>query len=380
MNGGHALDCFVKESLHMTASGSAEKAQKFLATHCRDKDNPFAEVIHTMRYKPQEDKYGNLVHTEFFKESAKADGSYAKTDNGYWASSCEMFARAFACYVKDKLQEKGIRSDYLAGHADYTIFPVGEERKAINEAIDRLVDNLKERGLLHHQEHDIAAEMKKSPAPAFTSTTPTTPTTSAVQESSEPKEEEWGEQMSLFDDRDSEPDVPAKEEVEAAASRSLEQDNETPAAKSASKEEETLDITYYVRDFSPKEVTFDFEGEPTIRIEGVLGDMSADETRGLLERAGVTNPQNLDALAGTNLTLYIDFDEDGANGVLAASYNNMVIREFNIELTPDEKQSAEQVFEQLVGHSAEEERQSVKAFAETIYNPELEKDNKDIAE
>ena len=42
-------------------------------------------------------------------------GKECEKDGGYWESNTEMTARAFACYVKDRLP---YASDYLAGHAD----------------------------------------------------------------------------------------------------------------------------------------------------------------------------------------------------------------------------------------------------------------------
>ena len=72
-----------------------------------------------------------------------------------------MFARTFACYVQDKLEN---RSDYLCGHADLALgfttnndnelelikaFPEGEERKLINEKIDKFINFLKEKNILH---------------------------------------------------------------------------------------------------------------------------------------------------------------------------------------------------------------------------------------
>ena len=43
-------------------------------------------------------------------------GQECEKDGGYWESNTEMTARAFACYIKDKLAPE--ISDYLAGHAD----------------------------------------------------------------------------------------------------------------------------------------------------------------------------------------------------------------------------------------------------------------------
>lgn len=102
------------------------------------------------------------VKTDFYNNSIKFDDSYSKTEHGYWQSTVEMFARSFACYVSDKLNN---RSDYLCGHADLDLglvtnnkgeielikaFPEGEERKNINEKIDKLIDYLKEKNILHN--------------------------------------------------------------------------------------------------------------------------------------------------------------------------------------------------------------------------------------
>jgi len=86
--------------------------------------------------------------TKYYENSQLFDSMFSK-DGGYWASTSEMFARAFACYVKDKLYALGIRDDYLCGHAEscavlndgrvIKAYPEGEERKRINEAIDQML-------------------------------------------------------------------------------------------------------------------------------------------------------------------------------------------------------------------------------------------------
>jgi len=101
------------------------------------------------------------TQTDYFKNSKKMDSIYQK-DGDYWVCNKELTARAFACYIKDKLAYK---SDYLVGHAESAIsldsdsegnpiiikaFPEGEERKAINEAFDNLFLNLKKDGYLNH--------------------------------------------------------------------------------------------------------------------------------------------------------------------------------------------------------------------------------------
>lgn len=99
------------------------------------------------------------VETEFYKGSQAFDNIFSRMGHGYWSSDCEMFARAFDCYVADKLKEAGVRSDYLSARADAYVMPdgnggkiaaipLGEERKTINAAFDTLLSDLKERGIL----------------------------------------------------------------------------------------------------------------------------------------------------------------------------------------------------------------------------------------
>ena len=57
------------------------------------------------------------VETDFYRNSVRM-GKECEKDGGYWDSNTEMTARAFACYIKDKLPYS---SDYLAGHADCAV-------------------------------------------------------------------------------------------------------------------------------------------------------------------------------------------------------------------------------------------------------------------
>lgn len=101
------------------------------------------------------------MKSEYMKNSESFGKTYAKADNGYWESTVEMFARAFATYSKDKL--KTDRCDYLNGHAEsaYTLqddgtkvcaYPVGEERKRLNQCFDDLITWLKDEEILHKYE------------------------------------------------------------------------------------------------------------------------------------------------------------------------------------------------------------------------------------
>lgn len=92
-------------------------------------------------------------HTNFYKDACELNSSYARDAFGYWNSKAEMFARAFACYIEDKLTEQGIRDDYLTGHADSLMLTThgfahtgtfGWERNLINSYFDQFFDKLKE--------------------------------------------------------------------------------------------------------------------------------------------------------------------------------------------------------------------------------------------
>ncbi len=98
------------------------------------------------------------IETEFYKNSKEMDKHASKEDKGYWSSECEMFARAGACYVTDKLKALGGVDDYLSGHSESAVtlvegkdgkldvlkaMPLGEERERINAAIDKLLEWLR---------------------------------------------------------------------------------------------------------------------------------------------------------------------------------------------------------------------------------------------
>lgn len=103
------------------------------------------------------------VETDFYKNSVKADTIYSKEGKGYWKSTEEMFARAFACYIHDKLPW---RSDYLCGHSESAVFmdysgdkativkaiPQGEERERLNQCFDKMFEECRERGILKSKE------------------------------------------------------------------------------------------------------------------------------------------------------------------------------------------------------------------------------------
>jgi len=82
----------------------------------------------------------------FYKESSKhLDEGRSKP---YWATRREMFARAFECWVFDRMRDRGMRSDYLVhgvedsrfvGHSRGNPYPHGDERQLINKQFDSLM-------------------------------------------------------------------------------------------------------------------------------------------------------------------------------------------------------------------------------------------------
>lgn len=115
------------------------------------------DVLNTLYKAMIKDEDGN--HTDFLRGSIEFDKSFRRSAYGNWSSRIEMFARAFACYIKDVL---GYSSDYLMGHADvyvfefenegYSAIPQGEEREILDDLFDILIYRLKKEGFFHERE------------------------------------------------------------------------------------------------------------------------------------------------------------------------------------------------------------------------------------
>lgn len=119
---------------------------------------------------PQE-RPSQMEPTDYLEGSQKMDEQFARTRHGRHSDTCEMFARAFDCYVADKLRAGGISDPYLTAHAESFVFsdgngkriyavPMGDERRQIFQRYDRMILDLKELGLLHGPDG-----IEKSPAP-----------------------------------------------------------------------------------------------------------------------------------------------------------------------------------------------------------------------
>lgn len=146
---GHALDLYVARAYNMDSLMATEASY----LESRQGKAPFKELMHTMKYNGNE-------KTEYYKNAEKLDQTFSKTDQGYWRSDVELFARAFASYVHDKLPQN--TSDYLIGHSEMIALdiqdgnsvqiptsPQGKEREVINRAFDKVLEELKEKEILH---------------------------------------------------------------------------------------------------------------------------------------------------------------------------------------------------------------------------------------
>lgn len=150
---GHALDHYLT---HVFAENSRSRAFLFSEKDLSMKLaselplSAFPEVFQKL-IRMLEMQNGNV--TRYYTDSLMFDKEYRKSGHGYWASRCELFARAFDCYLVDKLAEAGMKDDYLTAYADsftltkdgktYCAYPTGEERKRINEGFDCLFQQLK---------------------------------------------------------------------------------------------------------------------------------------------------------------------------------------------------------------------------------------------
>lgn len=124
--------------------------------------------------EPQEPVIGR-IRTDYYMNSVRM-GKECEKDGGYWDSNVELTARAFACYVQDRLP---YRSDYLDGHAECAVslvsrpdgepevihaYPQGAEREAINAVFDEIVADLKLEHIFTHSEQPLSLAESERPS------------------------------------------------------------------------------------------------------------------------------------------------------------------------------------------------------------------------
>lgn len=157
---GHALDCYLADVAGIERLDAL--ASSYLFQIRKGKQLPEAVL----------DLFDQIFYhsPEYYKGSLAFGRAFRKMGIGYWESKEERFARAFSCYVIDKLSANGEVSDYLVYQTDkaYTIpdtgecaFPLGEERKAINQAFDQAFKALLDAGVFTpYEEFDAKSYFK----------------------------------------------------------------------------------------------------------------------------------------------------------------------------------------------------------------------------
>lgn len=143
---------------HMLAGFYGINDAKFAS--CSKQPEKLPDVLNKLYRAMVKDEDGN--RTDFLRGSIEFDRSFRRSAYGNWSSRLEMFARAFACYVKDVLDYP---SDYLMGYADvyvfefenqgYSAIPQGEEREILDELFDMLVYRLKKDGFFHERKEEL---------------------------------------------------------------------------------------------------------------------------------------------------------------------------------------------------------------------------------
>lgn len=111
--------------------------------------------------------------SKFYADALKLDHLYTSSGKTYYSKPTELVARAFACYVHDKLEEMGCRNDYLCGHAfamcgnDGTnpipTFVTDEDKNRIYAQFDLIIDTLKSECVFHERIEVIEEKIKEEP-------------------------------------------------------------------------------------------------------------------------------------------------------------------------------------------------------------------------
>lgn len=144
-------------------SDISELVGKDLSTGDRRIDSIVYNQANLTELKREESEEVVKIPTKFLSDARLLDSKF-KSNKLYYSTNHEMLARAFACYVSDKLAEKSRVDDYLSGHSDIqswtpselgyerrvkdeyiSISPMGEERKLINKEFDKLFEVIKEK-------------------------------------------------------------------------------------------------------------------------------------------------------------------------------------------------------------------------------------------
>jgi hypothetical protein len=130
-----------------TTKGTDEKGRLYIERKMVEDENYHALVAVVNEKKPIRAEYlatlGRQGETTHYAAAKLLSGGK------YYCQPEELFARAFECYIEDKLHSQGRKSTYLVGgtrgKTPPGIYPPAdsEERKAMNAAFDRFFETLK---------------------------------------------------------------------------------------------------------------------------------------------------------------------------------------------------------------------------------------------
>lgn len=106
----------------------------------RDAVKVFGYLAHRFNLSFVEIEYELKGQSEYYFMSSQLKSKY-------WIENVELFARAFECYVYDKLQNSSRENNYLVsgGYFDHQagVYPRGEERKTLYKLFDNLISAVK---------------------------------------------------------------------------------------------------------------------------------------------------------------------------------------------------------------------------------------------
>lgn len=145
---GHAFDHYLYKLCGLTAgaisgcylSDNCRIALKDDLPHTKSIIKAMYDLVNIMKYK------SDYVKTSYYTSAEALDKNRSKK---YYSYIVEMFARAFESYIEDKLHENGMVSQYLVhsttngSYKDCSPYPEGQERSAINKAIEVLIQAVK---------------------------------------------------------------------------------------------------------------------------------------------------------------------------------------------------------------------------------------------
>lgn len=142
----HSLDHHISYKLGYENKDASISSQAY-------KYEPMNNLIKTIQFGPD-------GKTAFYTASQEID----KEENRiypYWSKKEEMCARAFACYIHDRL---GYKNDYLTGHAycSPAIPSKDDERERIYKCFDELFEALCRDNILTKDDHKIEKENEKA--------------------------------------------------------------------------------------------------------------------------------------------------------------------------------------------------------------------------